>query len=39
MFQELFKQFEEEDIPVIEMSTLTEEGVMKVKTEVRKQKL
>ncbi|XP_039609510.1 nucleolar GTP-binding protein 1 [Polypterus senegalus] len=31
--QKLFKDFEEEGISVIETSTLTEEGVMKVKTE------
>ncbi|KAK3106433.1 hypothetical protein FSP39_019818 [Pinctada imbricata] len=31
--QDLFKDFDTDNIPVIEMSTLTEEGVMKVKTE------
>ena len=33
--QVLFKKFEEDDIPVLEMSTLTEEGLSNVKTEVR----
>lgn len=31
--KELFKQFEEDGVPVITMSTVSEEGVMKVKTE------
>ena len=34
--QSAFKQFEEENIPILSMSTLTEEGVMNVKTEVSK---
>ena len=33
--QVIFKKFEEDDIPVLEMSTLTEEGLSNVKTEVR----
>ena len=32
--QTLFDAFREEEIPVLEMSTLTEEGIMNVKTEV-----
>lgn len=32
--QALFKEFEEEGIPLVETSTVTEEGVMKLKTEV-----
>jgi len=31
--KQIFKTFEEEGIPVVPMSTITEEGVMKVKTE------
>ncbi|XP_069119570.1 GTP-binding protein 4-like [Argopecten irradians] len=31
--QQIFKDFEEENIPVLNMSTLTEEGVMQVKTD------
>ncbi|XP_013398687.1 nucleolar GTP-binding protein 1 [Lingula anatina] len=31
--KKLFEEFETDDIPVYEMSTVTEEGVMKVKTE------
>lgn len=31
--KELFKQFEEDGVPLIQMSNLSEEGVMKVKTE------
>ena len=34
VLQVLFKKFEEDDIPVLEMSTLTEEGLSNVKTEV-----
>ena len=33
--QKLFEVFKEEEISVLEMSTFTEEGLMKVKTEVR----
>ena len=33
--QKLFELFKEEEISVLEMSTFTEEGLMKVKTEVR----
>lgn len=29
----MFRKFEEEGVPVVPMSTVTEEGVMKVKTE------
>ena len=32
--QQIFESFKAEKIPVIEMSTLTEEGVMNVKTQV-----
>ncbi len=32
--QTLFDSFKEDEIPVLEMSTLTEEGIMNVKTEV-----
>lgn len=32
--QALLERFKEEDITVVEMSTMTEEGVMKVKQEV-----
>ena len=34
--QKLFEVFKEEEISVLEMSTFTEEGLMKVKTAVRK---
>ena len=34
--QALFKQFEEDDIPVLHMSTLTETGVIEVRNQVRR---
>ena len=34
--QALIKQFEEDDIPVLHMSTLTETGVIEVRNEVRR---
>ncbi len=35
--RQLFEKFKEKGIPVVEMSTITEEGIMKVKTEVSKE--
>lgn len=34
LFQELFHSFEEEEIPILHMSTLTEEGVIELRNEV-----
>ncbi len=34
LFQKLLDDFEKESIPVLTMSTLTEEGVMEVRAEV-----
>ena len=34
--QEMLEVFKKDGIPIIPMSTMTEEGVMTVKTEVRK---
>ena len=36
VIQASLTSFAAENIPVMEMSTLTEEGIIKVKTEVRK---
>lgn len=33
--QKIFKDFEEEGIPVLSMSTVTEDGVMDVKSQVK----
>ena len=37
VLQELFSRFEKEEIPVYEMSTLTEDGIANVKTKVVQQ--
>lgn len=36
IFQNIFEEFKSENIPVLQMSTLTEEGVYEVKSEVKK---